>query len=124
LNIGAGLRLESGLPISEFLPHPVYLNAGEIPVGGRGKLGRTPFFTSLDLHADYPWQISERAKISFIADFFNVTNSRKVLLPDQFQQLDLGANNPDFLQPQINLTTLNQGFRLPFNMRLGMRFEF
>ena len=26
---------------------PVYLNAGEIPVGGRGKLGRTPFYTSL-----------------------------------------------------------------------------
>ena len=124
LNLGAGLRLESGLPISEFLPHPVYLNAGEVPVGGRGKLGRTPFFTSLDLHADYPWQISERAKISFIADFFNVTNNRRVLLPDQFRQLDLGADNPDFLQPQINLTTLNQGFRLPFNMRLGMRFEF
>ncbi len=124
LNIGAGLRMESGLPISEFLPHPVYLNAGEVPVGGRGKLGRTPFFTSLDLHADYPWQLTERAKISFIADFFNVTNSRKVLLPDQFRQLDLGADNPDFLQPQINLTTLNQGFRLPFNMRLGMRFEF
>jgi hypothetical protein len=124
LNIGTGLRLESGLPISEFLPHPVYLNAGEIPVGGRGKLGRTPFFTSLDLHADYPWQLSERMKLSFIADFFNVTNSRKVLLPDQFRQLDLGANNPDFLQPQINLTTLNQGFRLPFNMRLGMRLSF
>lgn len=124
LNIGAGWRMESGLPVSEFLPHPVYLNAGEIPVGGRGKLGRTPFFTSLDLHADYAWKLSERTKMSFIADFFNVTNSRKVLLPDQFQQLDLGAANPDFLQPQINLTTLNQGFRLPFNMRLGMRFEF
>ena len=124
LNIGAGLHLESGLPISEYLPHPVYLNAGEVPVGGRGKLGRTPFFTKLDLHADYPWQINERVKLSFIADFFNVTNSRKVLLPDQFRQLDLGANNPDFLQPQINLVTLNQGFRLPFNMRFGMRFEF
>src|SRR6266498_777962 len=124
LNLGAGLHLESGLPVSEFLPHPVYLNAGEIPVGGRGKLGRTPFFSTLDLQADYPFQITERAKLSFIADFFNVTNSRKVLLPDQFSQLDLGATNPDFLQPQINLTTLSQGFRLPFNMRLGLRFEF
>ena len=124
LTIGAGLRMESGLPISEFLPHPVYLNAGEIPVGGRGKLGRTPFFTTLDMHVDYPWKISEKTKLSFIADFFNVTNSRKVLLPDQFSQLDLGAPNPDFLQPQINLTTLSQGYRLPFNMRLGLRFEF
>jgi len=122
LNLGAGLHMESGLPISEYLPHPVYLNAGEVPVGGRGKLGRTPYFAQLDLHVDYPWVINERAKISFIADFFNVTNNRRVRLPDQFRQLDLGANNPDFLQPSI--VTLTSGFHLPFSMRLGMRFEF
>ena len=122
LNLGAGLHMESGIPISEYLPHPVYLNAGEIPVGGRGKLGRTPYFAQLDLHADYPWVINERARVSFIADFFNVTNSRRVRLPDQFRQLDLGANNPDFLQPSIiNLTS---GYHLPFSVRLGMRFEF
>ena len=117
-----GFHMESGIPISEYLPHPVYLNAGEIPVGGRGKLGRTPFFTQLDLHADYPWVINERAKISFIADFFNVTNNRRLRLPDQFRQLDLQENNPDFLQPSIiNLTS---GFHLPFSVRLGARFEF
>jgi Carboxypeptidase regulatory-like domain len=122
LNLGLGFHMESGIPISEFLPHPVYLNAGEIPVGGRGKLGRTAFFTQLDLHADYPWVINERARVSFIADFFNVTNNRRVRLPDQFRQLDLGANNPDFLQPSIiNLTS---GFHLPFSVRLGARFEF
>ena len=122
LNLGLGFHMESGIPISEFLPHPVYLNAGEVPVGGRGKLGRTPFYNQLDLHADYPWVINERARISFIADFFNVTNNRRLRLPDQFRQLDLGADNPDFLQPStINLTS---GFHLPFSMRLGARFEF
>jgi hypothetical protein len=122
LNLGVGFHMESGIPISEYLPHPVYLNAGEIPVGGRGKLGRTPFFSQLDLHADYPWVINERAKVSFIADFFNVTNSRRLRLPDQFRQLDLGENNPDFLTPSIiNLTS---GFHLPFSVRLGARFEF
>jgi len=122
LNLGLGFHMESGIPISEFLPHPVYLNAGEIPVGGRGKLGRTPFFSQLDLHADYPWVINERARVSFVADFFNVTNSRRLRLPDQFRQLDLGENNPDFLQPSIiNLTS---GFHLPFSVRLGARFEF
>jgi len=122
LNLGMGFHMESGIPISEYLPHPVYLNAGEIPVGGRGKLGRTPFFSQLDLHADYPWVINERARISFIADFFNVTNNRRLRLPDQFRQLDLGADNPDFLQPStINLTS---GFHLPFSVRLGARFEF
>jgi hypothetical protein len=122
LNVGMGFHMESGIPISEYLPHPVYLNAGEIPVGGRGKLGRTPFYTQLDLHADYPWVINERARVSFIADFFNVTNNRRLRLPDQFRQLDLGENNPDFLQPSIiNLTS---GFHLPFSVRLGARFEF
>jgi hypothetical protein len=122
LNVGMGFHMESGIPISEFLPHPVYLNAGEVPVGGRGKLGRTPFFNQLDLHADVPFNLNERQRISFIADFFNVTNNRKLRLPDQFRQLDLGENNPDFLQPSIiNLTS---GFHLPFSMRLGARFEF
>jgi len=95
--------------------HPVYLSPGEIPVGGRGKLGRTPFFAQLDLHADYPWQISERIKLSFIADFFNVTNNRRVRLPNQFRESTAGQLNPDFLQPQL--------FHLPFNMRLGARLE-
>lgn len=122
LNLGLGFHMESGIPISEFLPHPVYLNAGEVPVGGRGKLGRTPFFSQLDLHADYPYVINEHARISFIADFFNVTNNRRLRLPDQFRQLDLGANNPDFLQPSI--ISLTSGFHLPFSVRLGARFEF
>jgi hypothetical protein len=122
LNLGLGFHMESGVPISNFLPHPVYLNAGEIPVGGRGSLGRTPFYAQVDLHADYPWNINERAKLTFIADFFNVGNNRRLRLPDQFFQLDLGANNPDFLQPStINLTS---GFHLPFSVRLGMRLDF
>lgn len=122
LNLGLGFHMESGVPISEYLPHPVYLNAGEIPVGGRGSFGRTPFFTQLDLHADYPWVINERARVSFIADFFNVTNNRRLRLPDMFRQLDLGENNPDFLQPSV--INMNAGFHLPFSVRLGARFEF
>ncbi|HYK20308.1 MAG TPA: carboxypeptidase regulatory-like domain-containing protein [Pyrinomonadaceae bacterium] len=121
-NVGMGLHMESGIPISEFLPHPVYLNAGEVPVGGRGKLGRTPFYTQLDLHSDIPFTINERTRVSFIADFFNVTNNRRLRLPDQFRQLDLGEPNPDFLQPSI--ISLTSGFHLPFSMRLGARLEF
>jgi carboxypeptidase family protein len=115
LILGAGLHMESGVPISEFLAHPIYTNPGEVPVGGRGKLGRTPFYAQLDLHADYPWQMSERMKLSIIADFFNVTNNRKVRLPIQFRESFVGQLNPDFLQPQL--------FYLPFNMRFGVRLQ-
>ena len=115
MSLGAGVHMESGVPISEFLAQPVYLNPGEIPVGGRGKLGRTPFFARLDLHADYPWQISERMKLNLTAAFFNVTNNREVRLPNQFRESTQGQLNPDFLQPQL--------FYLPFSMRLGMRLQ-
>jgi hypothetical protein len=116
LNIGFGFHSESGLPISELLAHPVYLNAGEIPVGGRGKLGRTPWNNRLDLHADYPWNINERMRLKFVADFFNVTNTRKVRQFNEFRELSLGVDNVDFMKPR--------NFYAPFNMRLGMRFEF
>ena len=116
LNLGGGLHMESGVPLSKFGAHPAYLNAGEVPIGGRGSLGRSPFFTQFDFHADYPWQISERAKLSFIADFFNVFNSRPVRLIDQNFETQAGVLNPDFTKPS--------SFRAPFNMRLGMRLEF
>jgi serine/threonine protein kinase len=83
------------------IAHPLYQNAGEIPVGGRGKLGRRPFFAQLDLHLNYPWAISERMKLNLIANFFNVTNSQRVRLPDQNRESFLGQLNPDFLTASI-----------------------
>jgi hypothetical protein len=115
-NLGGGLHLESGVPISEFLAHPAYLNAGEVPAGGRGKLGRTDFFTRLDLSASYTFKIYETWNLKFTSDFFNVTNNRDVRLPDQNRQLTVGQNNVDFLKPL--------SYRLPFNMRLGLKLEF
>jgi len=122
LNVGLNMHYETGLPISAFLAHPVYLNAGEIPVGGRGSLGRTPGYARFDVHTDYSWHMTEKTKVKFVADFFNVFNSRKVRLPDQNKSLDFDAAtftnppNPDFLKPI--------SYHLPFNMRLGLRFEF
>jgi hypothetical protein len=116
LNLGFNFHSESGLPISEFLAHPVYLNAGEIPVGGRGKLGRTPWNNRIDGHFDYPWNFTERMRLKFVADFFNITNTRKVRQFNEFRETTLGVNNVDFLQPR--------NFYAPFNMRLGVRFEF
>ena len=116
LTLSPALHLESGVPVSKFFAHPVYNNAGEIPVGGRGSLGRTPTYTRIDFHADYPWTINERMKLKFIADFFNVFNSTKLRLPDQFFQSSVGVLNVDYLKPA--------SFYTPFNMRLGLRFEF
>jgi hypothetical protein len=116
LTLGLGLHGESGVPINRFLAHPIYSNAGEIPVGGRGALGRTAWFVRGDIHADYKWAITEKQKLSFVADFFNVANNRRVRRPNEFAQLSGGIPNVDFLAPRA--------FYLPFNMRLGLRLDF
>lgn len=116
LNLGFSYHSQSGLPISEFLAHPVYQNAGEIPVGGRGKLGRTPWQNRFDVHVDYPWNFSENMRLKFVADFFNITNQRNVRQFNENRETSINVNNVDFLQPR--------NFYAPFNMRLGIRFEF
>jgi hypothetical protein len=124
LNLGLGIHMESGVPLSEYLAHPVYANAGEVPLGGRGKLGRSPFYGRLDLHGDYPFKITERMKLTFVGDFFNVTNNQEVRLIDQFRESTLNQPNPDFGKPSGNNGQLNPVYYLPFNMRLGLKFEF
>jgi len=116
LTTGINLHMESGLPESEFFAHPVYLNAGEIPVGGRGKLGRSSFYTGVDLHGDYSYKVTENVRLKFIADWFNVTNDRRVFIINQFRESTAGQLNPDFGQPRL--------FHLPTSLRLGARLEF
>jgi hypothetical protein len=116
LNLGGGVHLESGVPISEFLAHPAYNNAGEIPAGGRGKLGRTAFYTRFDIGTSYTFGFTERWKLKISADFFNITNNRDVRLPDQNRQVSVGADNVDYQKPL--------SYRLPFNMRLGLKLDF
>ena len=123
LNLGLNVHFETGLPINRLDPHPVYLNTGEIPVGGRGALGRTPSNARFDVHTDYSWGLTEKTKVKFIADFFNIFNTQKLRRPDENAALDfVGAGNPpnpDFLKPRAV-----SGYYLPFNLRLGVRFEF
>ena len=82
------------------------------------------FRSRLDLHADYKFSLTERMRLTLVGDFFNVTNNQKLRLPDMFRESTAGQINPDFLKPGIGLTDLTRGYYLPFNMRMGLRFEF
>jgi hypothetical protein len=128
LNLGLNMRYETGLPINKLDPHPVYLNTGEIPLGGRGSQGRTPGYARFDVHTDYSWAVTEKTKVKFIADFFNIFNSQKVFRVDENNALDFvnGRNppNPDFLKPRATVGNISSGYHTPFNLRLGVRFEF
>ena len=116
LNLGLNVHYETGLPINRLDPHPVYLNTGEIPVGGRGSEGRTPNYARFDVHTDYAFGLTEKTKLKFIADFFNIFNSQKLRRPDENAALDfVGAGNPpnpDFLKPRAVT-----GYYLPFNLQ-------
>ncbi len=115
LTIGVGLRGESGTPITNLGAHPVYNNAGEIPIGGRGALGRTASDTGLDLHTDYPVEF-EKAHLKLGWDMFNVTNSRKLVSVDQDSALNNTTPNVDFLKPLA--------FQRAFYARGSVRLEF
>jgi hypothetical protein len=124
LNMAVGWNIQTGTPISEFLAHPAYDNAGEIPVGGRGKLGRTATTLPLDVQLAYGFNLggSETKRIKFIADLFNVFNHRKVTRVSQDRELDSTTPNPDFLKPDI--FNYQYPFQTPFRARLAVRFEF
>ena len=113
---GLGLRGSSGTPITNLGAHPVYDNAGEIPIGGRGGLGRVASNYSLDLHADFPINFSDSKRLKITWDTFNVTNSRSLTAVDQDSALNSTTPNVDFLKPL--------GFQRAFYARGAVRFEF
>jgi hypothetical protein len=116
LTTGLGLRASSGQPISNFGAHPVYTNAGEIPLGGRGSEGRNASNYQVDLHTDYPVKIGEKYSLKLAFDAFNVTDSRSLTAVDQDSALAYGDPNADFLKPL--------SFQRAIYGRGSLRFEF
>jgi hypothetical protein len=117
INIGLGWQAMTGAPLSKFLSHPAYLNAGEIPVGGRGAFGRTPFENYFDARVEYRLPIrSEKFKIKTAADMFNVFNRQTTTAIDQFFELDGAVPNADFGKPN--------SYHRPIYARFSLRFEF
>ncbi len=126
LTVGLGARGQSGVPLSFFGDHPIYLNQGEIPIGGRGAAGRTPSSTQLDMHMDYPVPLGthfgDKYALKLAMDMFNVTNSQFETGRVQFLQNSspqIGAVPP--LDTDYGRPTSFQG---PFYARGSVRFEF
>jgi hypothetical protein len=125
LTIGTGLRGQSGVPLSLLGDHPIYLNQGEVPVGGRGNAGRTPSTLQLDMHLDYPMPLGsrfERYKLKLAMDMFNVTNSQFQTGRIQYTQTTASAVG---IPPPLNLDyNRPTAFQTPFYARGSIRFEF
>jgi len=118
LTLGTGMHVQSGTPVSLFTNHPAYGNQGEVPLGGRGILGRTPVSGAIDMHAEYAKKVTERLSLHLAADMFNITNSMPVTLIDQNRDLSFQPpfSNTDF-RSAIN-------FQNPFYARFSAKFQF
>ncbi len=120
LTIGTGVRVQTGQPINDLKAHPVYLNAGEVPVNGRGSLGRFPTTGQVDVHADYAFNVTEKSKVRFGVDLFNIANMKRVTNIDQNEDRSFGVPNADFQR----ITGIYSGFQRPFFARLMAKWEF
>jgi len=125
LALGTGIRVQTGTPINKLAAHPIYLNAGEVPLGGRGVEGRTPTTGTVDFHAEYPIKLTEWGRLHVGADLFNIGFARRVTYINQNIDLGFGTPNADFLKPNNQTTVLNNdAFQSPFVARLFVKFEF
>jgi hypothetical protein len=122
-NFGSSWIAQSGTPLSAFNAHPGYLNAGEIPIGGRGTKGRTAFTFPLDAHADYTVKLDEQKRIKFGLNLFNLFNQQRVLFKDQNLQLAGAVPDPDYGKP-YGLLIKGNAYQSPLIAQLSARFEF
>src|SRR5208283_319634 len=122
--IGGGLTVLSGNPLTSLYAQQAYQNAGEVPLFGRGNLGRSPVTGSVDAHLEYPFKITERMQVKVAFDLFNIVDSTRQTTINQFGDLGFGLQNVDFQKPITGATFQNQGFVNPFSSRLSVLLTF
>ena len=131
LNVGVGLSLSSGKPLTALAAHPVYGNAGEIPEGPRGSGFDTVdgFRTRTRRRVHncgarrLPVEpVTRRRHIVLLADVFNLFDQQRALDYDPNTQTSFPVTNPDFGQPsRFNLAQLETPAP---DANLGVRYEF
>jgi hypothetical protein len=131
LVLGSGVRVQTGVPLTTIAAQDAYVNSGEVPIFGRGDLGRAPVTGTVDAHVEYPWKLgkSETKTMRFGIDLFNIGNTKRNLLANQFVDLQFGIPSTDFKKPGNGTTTgypstLVGGFVAPFSARINVSFNF
>src|SRR5437764_3298490 len=107
MTFGAGVRVQSGVPLTTLIAQQAYQNAGEVPYFGRGDLGRSPVTGLVDAHVEYPWKLTERMHLKFGFDVFNIGNSSRQTTLQKFNDQGFGLLNVDFQKPVT--TRFDQG---------------
>jgi hypothetical protein len=124
LVLGSGVRVQSGVPLTTLVAQQAYQNAGEVPLFGRGDLGRAPVVGTVDAHIEYPWKINERVSLKFGFDAFNIANTKRPTLFNQNDDQGFGIPNPDFQKPFATTGLNGYFFTQPFSSRASLRLVF
>lgn len=124
LVLGTGVTVQSGIPLTTLVAQQAYQNQGEVPIFGRGDLGRSPVTGTVDAHIEYPWKITERLSLRFGFDMFNIANSLRETTANQFYDLGFGLKNADFQKPYTSPNFQTQGFVSPFSSRASIKLQF
>ena len=118
LNLGLLSKIQTGQPLTTYLAHPVYENAGEIPEYGRGTEGRAPTTYTVDMSLSYVFKIpgTKNQALTFRSDVFNIFNTQRITSYDTNADLGLGAGNPNYMKPA--------SFDPGRQVRLGVKYTF
>jgi hypothetical protein len=128
--IGGGLTVLSGNPLTALYAQEAYQNSGEVPLFGRGNLGRAPVTGSVDAHLEYPFKLTERMQLKVAFDLFNIVDSTRQTTFNQLGDAGFGQPNVDFTKPVSNggiaspAGFVNQGFVDPFSSRFSILLTF
>lgn len=116
LILGVGIHAQSGIPLTTLAAQQIYGNQGEVPLFGRGDLGRSPFTGQVDAHLEYPWKISEKMRLRMGIDLFNIADCRRSIETNTFVDLGFQVPNADLGKPQT--------FVAPFSARGSVKLTF
>jgi hypothetical protein len=152
-NVGLSTYYYSGLPLNAYGYFPAYAN-WETFLAPRGSVGRGPADYETDLHLSYPIKVGDKARLTVMADFFNLFNRQAIIQYDERYNLPSDGdecagipaaicghgggllNIPNTTDPVASITNpratatnpdyLEKGlaFTQPRSIRLGVRFTF
>ena len=132
LNVGAGLMVSSGKPLTALAANPVYNSPGEILESVRGAgfdtmdgfLTRTPTRSDTAIHADYRLRVGRNEHVALLADVYNLFNRQIPLDYDPNTETTFKVLNPDFGQPsRFNLSQLETPRRIRTAVGLQVLIE-
>jgi hypothetical protein len=118
LEMGTAVSILSGVPLTTLAAQEIYGNAGEVPLFGRGDLGRSPVTGTVGAHLMYPIKFGETKQLKLTFDAFNIANTKRFIRSTQDVDLSFQVPNADFAN-HIPLS-----FVPPFRAQFAVLFTF